>query len=207
MEVDSNLVQDCKQEEDVERKGRKSSEQDRNRISKVSIIIAIIPILQIFMGWRYSQACPINKLIPHYSIVAGIVALLLVILISITQLITRVFGKTVFDDNVDRRNPNRATMFVGCGICSIMCINLSLFIFLLGWSVTGLVWVIDAWYRVQYIHAERNDYCHPILYQFTFAILLITTLLKVLFFCIFCKNTCVKMAMTKRRDTITSEDG
>ena len=245
MEVDSNLVHDCKQEEDVERKGRKSSEQYRNRISKVSstktnlfidlcqsssificlVIIAIIPsksnfvhshppisplsliVLQIFMGWRYSQACPINKLIPHYSIVAGTVALLLVILISITQLITRVFGKKVFDDNVDRRNPNRATMLVGCGICSIMCINLSLFIFLLGWSVTGLVWVIDAWYRVQYIHAERNDYCHPILYQFTFAILLITTLLKVLFFCIFCKKTCVEMAMTKRRDTIISEDG
>ena len=152
--------------------------------------------------------CPINQLIPHYLIVAGIVGLLLIILISITQFITRTFGRNMFDDAAaaDRTNPNRATMLAGCGICSIMCINLSLFIFLLGWSVAGLIWVVEVWHRVQYQHVENNDYCHPLLYHFTFSLLLITATLKLIFFCFVCRKTCVKVTNTRRKDTTTSED-
>ncbi|UJR27061.1 hypothetical protein I4U23_008365 [Adineta vaga] len=216
MEIDIHLTHDRKEKDKEENKTFKSSNRKTNLFIDVCqsssififlIIIAIIPILQIFMGWRYSDACPINKLIPHYSIVAGIVSLFLVILISITQFITRVYGRKMFDDNSDKANPNRATMLVGCGICSIMCINLSLFIFLLGWSITGLVWVVEVWHRVQYLYVDKDDYCHPILYQFTFSILLITTILKLIFFCFVCKKTCVKVATTRRKDTITSEDG
>lgn len=163
-------------------------------------------VLQVFMGWYFSNACPINKLIPHYSIVAGIVGLLLLTLICITQFITRVFGRNLADDAVDRGNPNRATMLVGCGICSIMCINLSMFIFLLGWSVAGLIWTMEVWHRVQHRNAERRDYCHPMLYLFTVSVLLVTMIFKTLFFAVVCQKTCTKMTMARRRDTVTSDE-
>ncbi|CAF0947781.1 unnamed protein product [Adineta steineri] len=170
------------------------------------IVIAIIPILQIFIGWRYSDACPINKSIPYYLIVAGIISLLLVILISITQLISRIFGSNMFEDANDITNPNRTTMLFGCGICSIMCINLSLFVFLLGWSFAGLVWIIEVWHRVQYHRIDSDDYCNPLLYQFTFSLLLLTATFKILFFCFVCRKTCVRVSSTRRKDTTITEE-
>ena len=163
-------------------------------------------VLQIVIGWRYSNACPLKQLISHYSIVAGIVGLVLVILISIIQIMTRTFAKKVVDDTIDKTNPNRATMLVGCGVCSIMCINFSLFIFLIGWSVVGWVWVIEVWHKVQYRRAENNDYCHPILYQFTFSVLLLTTTFKLIFFSFVCKKTCIKMTTKRTKDTVASDD-
>jgi len=164
-------------------------------------------VLQVFIGWRYSTACPINQLIAHYLIVAGVVSLVLVILISITQIITRIFASKLVDDTTDKTNPNRSTMLVGCGVCSIMCINLSLFIFLIGWSVAGWVWVVEVWHRVQYRRVEQDDYCHPILYQFTFSLLLLTTTFKLIFFYFICRKTCSRVTTNSRRkDIITSED-
>jgi hypothetical protein len=175
-------------------------------ILKINSLYVFI-VLQVIVGWHYSDGCPINQLIPHYLIVAGVIGLLLVILISVTQLLSRTFGKQMFDDDVvDKTNPNRATMLVGCGVCSIMCINLSLFIFLLGWSITGWVWIIEIWHRVQYYPVHSINYCHPILYQLTFALLLITTIFKMIFFCFVCRKTCRRATSNRRKDTITSEE-
>lgn len=110
------------------------------------------------------------------------------------------------DDTIDKANPNRTTMLVGCGVCSIMCINLSLFIFLIGWSVVGWTWVIEVWHRVQYHRIEKDDYCHPILYQFTFSLLLITTTFKIIFFCFVCRKTCTRPTTNRRKDTVISEE-
>jgi hypothetical protein len=163
-------------------------------------------VLQVFVGWRYSSACPINQLISHYLIVAGIVGLVLILLISITQIMTRTFARKMCDDAVDKANPNRATMLVGCGVCSIMCINLSLLIFLLGWAVIGWIWVLEVWHEVQYRRPGRKDYCHPILYQFTFSLLLLTTTFKLILFGFICKKTCTRVTSRQRKDTITSDD-
>jgi len=163
-------------------------------------------VLQVFIGWRYSTACPINQLIPHYLIVAGIVSLVLVILVSVTQIMTRTFARKMCDDTIDKTNPNRGTMLVGCGVCSIMCINLSLFIFLIGWSIVGWIWVIEVWHRVQYHSVQKEDYCHPMLYQFTFSLLLFTTTLKLIFFCFVCRKTCVTATSSRRKDTVTSDE-
>lgn len=170
------------------------------------MIYLLFLVLQIGIGWRYSTDCPVNPLIPHYLIVAGIVTFVLIILIFITQIMTRAFAKKMFDDTNDKTNPNRSTMLVGCGVCSIMCINLSLFIFLIGWSVVGWVWVIEVWHKIQYRRVEKDNYCHPILYQFTFSLLLFTTTFKLVFFCFVCKKTCVRVTTRRRKDTITSDE-
>ncbi|CAF4463397.1 unnamed protein product, partial [Rotaria socialis] len=113
----------------------------------ILVIISIIPISQVAVGWHYSTACPINQSIPYYLVVAGIVGFLLVVLISVSQMMTRTMSNVMFDDAVDRANPNRATLLVGCGVCSIMCISLSLFVFLFGWSIAGWTWVLETWPR------------------------------------------------------------
>ena len=167
----------------------------------------MILVLQIFIGYRYSNACPVNQFISHYSIIAGIASLTLIVLIAITQIITRIFARELFHDTVDEEdNSNRGTMFVGCGLCSIMCINFSLLIFLIGWTIAGWIWVIDVWHRVQYRRAGRDDYCHPLLYQFNFSILLLTTTFKLILLCLFCRETCSRIHAEQRREICTSDD-
>jgi hypothetical protein len=164
----------------------------------------------VVIGWRYSTACPINQLISHYLIVAGIVSLVLIILIACTQIMSRTFTRKMFDDTVDTTNPNRTTTttttLVSCGVCSIMCINFSLLIFLIGWSVLGWIWVIEVWPRVQYRLKDKDDYCHPLLYQFTFSLLLFITTCKLIFFCFVCRKTCVRVRSSRRKDTVTSDE-
>ncbi|CAF2866325.1 unnamed protein product [Rotaria sp. Silwood2] len=172
----------------------------------IIVIITIIPISQVFVGWHYSDACPINQSIPYYLTVAGIVGLVLVILIFVSQLMARTFTRKMCDNVIDRTNQNRTTMLVGCGVCSIMCINLSLFIFLLGWSIAGWIWVLGVWHRVQYYHITDNDYCHPILYKFTFSLLLLTISFQMVLFCFVCRKTCVRITNARKKETITIEE-
>ncbi|CAF1133212.1 unnamed protein product [Rotaria sordida] len=170
------------------------------------IIIIIIPISQVFVGWHYSDACPINQSIPYYLIVAGIVGLLLIILIFVCQFMVRTFSRKMFDNAVDRANSNRTTTLVGCGVCSIMCINLSLFIFLLGWSIAGWIWVLGVWNKVQYYHVNNNDYCHPIVYKYTFSLLLLTISFQIILFCFVCRKTCVRIMTLRKKETITTDE-
>jgi hypothetical protein len=176
-----------------------------NYLYTIENILRLV-VLQLVVGWYYSNACPINQLIPHYLIIAGIVGLLLVILIFITQLMTRTFPKTIFDNVVDNTTSNRSITLIGCGICTIMCINLSFFVFLLGWSIAGWIWVIEAWHRVQYRQVGKDNYCHPILYQFAFTILLLTTTFKLILFYFIFKKTCHRCNNIPRKSTITSDD-
>ncbi|CAF0907598.1 unnamed protein product [Rotaria sp. Silwood1] len=172
----------------------------------ILIIITIIPISQVFVGWHYSNACPINQSIPYYLTVAGFVGLVLVILIFVSQLMARTFARKMFDDVIDRTNQNRTTILFGCGVCSIMCINLSLFIFLLGWSIIGWIWVLGVWHKVQYYHVTDNDYCHPILYKFTFSLLLLTISFQMILFSFVCRKTCVRITNVRRKDTIATDE-
>jgi len=165
-----------------------------------------ILVSQVFIGWYYANACPVNHLISHYLMVAGVVSFVLVLLISLTQLMSRTYARNMFDDSADKNNPNRPSTLVGCGVCSIMCINLSLFIFLTGWTIVGWIWVIEVWHRVQYHRMEEDDYCHPVLYQYTFTLLLLMTTFKLIFFCFVCRKTCLRAMSRKRRDTNASDD-
>ncbi|CAF3420565.1 unnamed protein product [Rotaria sp. Silwood1] len=163
-------------------------------------------VSQVFVGWHYSNACPINQSIPYYLTVAGFVGLVLVILIFVSQLMARTFARKMFDDVIDRTNQNRTTILFGCGVCSIMCINLSLFIFLLGWSIVGWIWVLGVWHKVQYYHVTDNDYCHPILYKFTFSLLLLTISFQMILFSFVCRKTCVRITNVRRKDTIATDE-
>jgi hypothetical protein len=160
----------------------------------------------VIIGWRYCDACPINPLIPHYLIVAGMVSSLLIILTGVAQWMTRTWARTIFDDTVNRNHPDRATMFVGCGVCSVMCINLSLVIFLFGWFITGWIWVLDVWQRVQYNRFEDKHYCHKILYRCSVAFLIITTFVHILFFCFIGRKACANVQMNDKKESISDDN-
>jgi hypothetical protein len=163
-------------------------------------------VLQVLVGCRYSNACPINPLIPHYLIVGGLVGLVLIILAAAAQLMTRKWARTMIDDVLEATQPPRANMFIGCGICSIMCISLSLVIFLLGWFVAGWIWVLDAWRRVQYEREKETNYCHPILYQSAFLFLVISTMLQTLFVYVIGRKRRVNMESLRNKESATDEE-
>ena len=163
-------------------------------------------VLQVLVGWRYSSACPINPLIPHYLIVGGLAGLALIILAAAAQLMTRKWARTMFDDVRETTQPPRANMFVGCGICSIFCISLSLLIFLLGWFIAGWIWVIDAWRKVQYEREQESNYCHPILYQSAFSFLVITTTFQMVFVYLIGRKTCVHGENPSKAESVTDEE-
>lgn len=166
-----------------------------------------VSVLQVLVGCRYSNACPINPLIPHYLIVGGLVGLVLIILAAAAaQLMTRKWARTMFDDVLETTQPPRANVLVGCGICSIMCISLSLVIFLLGWFIAGWIWVLDAWRRVQYERENEPTYCHPILYQSACVFLVISTTLQTVFAYFIGMKTCANMESLRDNDSATEEE-
>ena len=170
-----------------------------------SILFVRFIVSQVLVGWHHLNACPINPSIPQYLIVAGLVAFTLIVLTSLAQCMTRTCPRAMVDDIIDQNQSTRSTMIVSCGVCSIMCINLSLVIFLFGWFITGWIWLGDVWHRVQYDRKNEKDYCHPIVYQCTFVSLVMTTLVEMMIFCWICCKLCVHMRRTPKKEVMGDE--
>lgn len=115
-------------------------------------------------------------------------------------------SSVILDDAIDKANPNRATMFVGCGICSIMCISLSFYIFLFGWSIAGWIWILEVWNKVQFKYENKDDYCHPLVYKFTLSVLLFKVIFEMTFFCLVCRKACPRIRRIRRRETVVHNE-
>lgn len=155
----------------------------------------------MYIGWRYSDACPINPLISCYLIVAGIVSLIFVLLLFFTPIITQIFTKTMSTDAIDRTK-----MFLGHGVRAIICVNLLLLVFLISWNVLGWIWVLLVWHRVQYRQAGTENYCHSLLYQFSFSFLMFTTTFKLVFLCCIRRRLYNRIIPHQRKDTSTANE-
>lgn len=55
-----------------------------------------------------------------------------------------------------------------------------LLLFLFGWHIAGFVWVLRVWGRVEFDPPSSSNYCHPILYRFTFWLLIIGLALSII---------------------------
>lgn len=163
-------------------------------------------VLQIYIGWRYSDACPISPFISYYLIVAGIGSLALILLIFFTRIIIKRFAKNLSMNRIDRTTSNRTAALIRYGVHSVMCINLFLFLFLIGWTIVGWIWVILVWHRVQYRRATADNYCHSLLYQFSFSFLLLTTTFKLAFLCCVRRKLYSKIFGHQRKDTLTPDE-
>jgi hypothetical protein len=129
-------------------------------------------VLQLIIGWTYSDKCQLNWRIPHYLVVAGVIGIIIGILFVVARLLA-VLG--IYQGNISVSTGLAAC----CGICSIFVILAFLSIFYIGWFIAGCIWVFSAWGKVQYSDKDKNNYCHPTLYRFAFWLLLISVLYQV----------------------------
>ncbi|CAF1322314.1 unnamed protein product [Adineta steineri] len=137
----------------------------------VLAIVSVIPLLQLIIGWRYADECPVNWRIPHYLIVGGAVGFIAIIA-AIFQALLALCIKPKMNET-DLSTP---TIVAACGLCGISIILFFIIIFLIGWFIAGCIWVFRVWNKVQYRNSERLDYCNPILYRFAYWLLFISIL-------------------------------
>lgn len=124
-------------------------------------------VLQLIVGWRYADECPINTHIPRHLLVAGIAGLSTIILAIIFALVM------LYTTSQLKASEARAPSIVdACGLGSILIVLILAVLFLCGWFVTGCYWVLRVWDKVQYDVAYRSDYCHPMLYRIACGLLL-----------------------------------
>jgi hypothetical protein len=96
-------------------------------------------------------------------------------------------------------------------IASLLCVEGLLdlrLIFLFIWFIIGCIWIYRSWNKVQYIDPNQNNYCHPVLYRFTFSFLLLALLLQILSCCQSCWKIPLeikKLKNAKSSSTTTAE--
>lgn len=132
--------------------------------------IGFFLVLQIVVGWRYADQCPINWRIPHYSFIAGILGLVTIGL-AILQAVLAIVLKSKVDRNEDL---SAGLVAISCTLCGIAGVVVFLLIFLFGWFIAGCIWVFSVWSRVQYDDPAEPNYCHGTLYRVTFWLLFLS---------------------------------
>jgi succinate dehydrogenase hydrophobic anchor subunit len=136
-------------------------------------------VLQLIIGLKYEDKCPVNKRIPHYLVVAGAVGLTLSGL-SLAQIMLRICD--VFKSDASASITKRLVRGI-----SIVVFLLNIFIF--AWFIAGCVWVFGAWNKVQYKRPNRTNYCSSTLYRFAFWLLL----LSILYHLFTCCRSCTQL--------------
>lgn len=87
-------------------------------------------------------------------------------------------------------------LLAACGICLNVVATIILSIFVFIWFIIGCVWVFSVHDRVQYDHPHQSDYCQPVLYKATFALLIIT----IVWACLQCCLSCFRQCCTGQSD-------
>lgn len=130
--------------------------------------------IQLAIGRTYTDQCPISSRIPRYLVIAGIVGLILAGLQIFQALFSFLATKRAAKQEI-----GQAFGFIAPVACSF-CVTFFLLIFLFIWFILGCIWVFGVWGAVQYRQPNLTTYCHPTLYRFAFALLLISLIVKIL---------------------------
>ena len=139
------------------------------------------------MNWR----------IPHYLIVAGAVGLV-ALLLSIGQLILVQCIKAPTPD----AESGVKFILAACSACGFSVVILFIMLFLFVWFIIGCIWVFSAWRQVQYTNEEDSNYCNPILYRFSYWLLLASIVYQV-FSCCRSGFQCQHEAVKQRKKPIS----
>jgi len=144
-----------------------------------TLFASIIPILQLAIGLYYKDQCQIDQRIPTYMIVAGICGLALA---GLSLFLAITFMCFISDSTA-------LTLLASCGVCLNVLATIIISIFVFIWFILGCVWVFSVRNQVQYDPKQPN-YCHPVLYKGTYALLIITIVWAVLQCCLSCFRQC-----------------
>ena len=82
------------------------------------------------------------------------------------------------------------TVFATFAVGLNLFITLLLTIFVFIWFIVGCVWIFGVHRRVQFDDQSKGNYCQPVLYKWSFAILILTIFLAVFQCCLSCFRKC-----------------
>lgn len=133
-------------------------------------IFCSVPITMIIIGSIYLYDCPKERYIPIYLIVGGIFGAVKIIFSSVNEFLCS-------DEEDEEGNPcaNLFSRIIGW--------------FIFGWFIAGSVWVYRIYKDFDENNTSSQDYCHPMLYYFSFWLLTvsyISTAAISCFSCYFC---------------------
>ncbi|CAF0760682.1 unnamed protein product [Adineta steineri] len=130
--------------------------------------LIIIPILQLYIGWEYADACPVNPKIPKYLFVAGTVGIVSVIL---NQLRVYLAAKSAQPsvDITDRKTTITAATGTNSLLNSVITtITYALNIFMVVWFIFGCIWIFGVWNDVKYRPRNHPNFCQALVYRFAY---------------------------------------
>lgn len=148
----------------------------------IIIIVAVLmalPIIMVTIGSYYLKNCTIQKMIPIWLIVLGV----LMMIKNISTLVHRINSIKKREDTSSSTALNVFDSFMS--------------IFIVIWFICGNIWVYSIYDRVQHINpADLNSYCSKNTYLFSFWF--ITSIYIVMgFACImFCFTVCLTICIT-----------
>ncbi|CAF0733554.1 unnamed protein product [Adineta steineri] len=145
-----------------------------------TLLASIIPLVELGIGLHYKGECPIDQRIPTYMIVAGVCGL---VLVGLSIFLAVTFMCFIPDSTA-------LTLVASCGVCLNVFATLVVSIFVFIWFILGCIWVFSIRKEVQFIIPLTPNYCNPVLYKWTFALLILTIVWAFLQCCISCIRQC-----------------
>eukprot|EP00116_Pleurobrachia_bachei_P006106 sb/3466368/ len=142
----------------------------------ILFFLLILPIAYIVIGYMYLNQCPINKWIPIYLIVAGILGLV--------QNALMLFRRCV-PPNVS------VTMYMACMICYVVC-EVVVAIVALIWFLIGTYWVYSILFEVCFNKYDGHCYCNSVCYWFAFVMITLSYILIIIILI----SVCVVLAIS-----------
>jgi len=156
---------------------------DDDHIFVISMSHFSFPVAQLIIGRLYVNDCPINTNIPHYLVVAGSITLTDIILGILLGVLTVAIVKPAMKAADHDAVGTGLTASICCLMCGITTVLFALAVFVMGWTIAGLIWVFGAWNKVQYVQPNQSNYCHPTLYRFTYWLFILPFILGFVFCC------------------------
>ncbi|CAF1012596.1 unnamed protein product [Adineta steineri] len=153
-----------------------------------ALLLLIIPLLQLWIGWRYADACPIEPRIPRYLFVAGAVGIFSAILNQLRTYLTAKSAQPSVDITGRKASVTAATGTnspLNSIITTITCV---LNIFMIVWFIFGCIWIFSVWNDVEYYPRNHPEFCQALVYRFAYILLLVPIVL-ILFAC--CCPLCI----------------
>ncbi|CAF0777385.1 unnamed protein product [Didymodactylos carnosus] len=142
--------------------------------------VLVVPVAKLTLGIIFIDQCPIEPNIPLYLIIAGSCGITVVLLLIISSgcALLRSF-------NNKEKTGHFLVMFI---ISAATGIRRAVAVFLFVWFFVGNIWIFGV--RSRGVQTERADstptYCHPVLYTFSFWLLIATYISAILTCCIKC---------------------
>ncbi|CAF3337310.1 unnamed protein product [Rotaria socialis] len=152
-----------------------------NYFLTVLCIILVVPILELVIGLIFQDKCPAETNIPKYLIVTGACG---IVAIALTVAIVISIKCCIKQDSI------AGSCISGCVIGLIVLTILLMCVFLFAWFIAGNVWVFGAQNKIDFDNERSPNYCHSILYNFAFWIIILTYIMTVVTCCLSCCRAC-----------------